>query len=237
MSFYAVANGRNCGIFPTWDECNASVKGFKGAIYKKFSTQSEAEHFIVTHPSPGETKEEIETVKESDTDLAPDYYVYTDGACSNNGRKTAKAGIGIYFGMGDARNLSKKIEGKQTNNTAELSAIIETYGLIASDLENNKKVGIVSDSEYAIRCVTSYGEKCFQKGWQQEIPNKELVKMAYEIYQKVANVSFIHVRAHTSGTDAHSVGNDHADRLANQAIGVETCPYQSLDSQPQNPKS
>ena len=222
MSHYAVANGRNIGIFPTWNECNASVKGFKGAVYKKFGTQSEAEQYLQTHLS----KEETIIVKESDTDLAPDYYVYTDGACSNNGRKTAKAGIGIYFGMGDARNLSKKIEGKQTNNTAELTALIETYGLIANDLEIGKRVGIVSDSEYAIRCVTTYGEKCFQKGWQQEIPNKELVKMAYEIYHNVANVCFIHVRAHTSGTDAHSVGNDHADRLANQAIGLETCPYQ-----------
>jgi len=223
MSYYAVANGRSIGIFSTWEECNVFVKGFKGAVYKKFTTQSEAEHFIITNVVKS-TKEEIEVPKDSET--APDYYVYTDGACSNNGRKTAMAGIGIYFGMGDARNLSKKIEGKQTNNTAELSALIETYGLIASDLENGKRVGIVSDSEYAIRCVTSYGEKCFQKGWQQEIPNKELVKMAYEIYHNLENVSFIHVRAHTSGTDAHSVGNDHADRLANQAIGVETCPYQ-----------
>ena len=224
MSYYAVANGRSIGIFPTWDECNASVKGFKGAIYKKFTTQSEAEHFIITNVVKS-TKEEIEIPKDSET--APDYYVYTDGACSNNGRKTAKAGIGIYFGMDDARNLSKKIEGKQTNNTAELSAIIETYGLIASDLENGKKVSIVSDSEYAIRCVTTYGEKCHAKNWQQEIPNKELVKMAYELYKNVSNVCFIHVRAHTSGTDTHSVGNDHADRLANQAIGMEKCPYQS----------
>jgi ribonuclease HI len=224
MSYYAVANGRNIGIFLTWDECNASVKGFKGAVYKKFSTQSEAEQYLQTHTRSPKVDE---TATETDTkETAIDYYVYTDGACSNNGRKTAKAGIGIYFGMEDARNRSKKIEGKQTNNTAELTAIIETYGLIASDLENGKKVGIVSDSEYAIRCVTTYGEKCFQKGWQQEIPNKELVKMAYEIYKNVENVQFIHIRAHTNNSDAHSVGNDHADRLANQAIGLENCPYQ-----------
>ena len=222
MSYYAVANGRNIGIFPTWDECNASVKGFKGAVYKKFSTQSEAEQYLQAHSSSGS-----HLVSPKGDETAIDYYVYTDGACSNNGRKTAKAGIGIYFGMGDYRNLSKKIEGKQTNNTAELTALIETYGLIADDLEIGKRVGIVSDSEYAIRCVTTYGEKCFQKGWQQEIPNKELVKMAYEIYHNISNVCFIHVRAHTNGTDVHSVGNDHADRLANQAIGLETCPYQS----------
>ena len=223
MSHYAVANGRNIGIFPTWNECNASVKGFKGAVYKKFSTQSEAEQYLQTHSS---SSSHLGSPRGDETET-PDYYVYTDGACSNNGRKTAKAGIGIYFGMGDARNLSKKIEGKQTNNTAELTALIETYGLIADDLEIGKRVGIVSDSEYAIRCVTTYGEKCHAKNWQQEIPNKELVKIAYEIYHNISNVCFIHVRAHTSGTDIHSVGNDHADRLANQAIGLETCPYQS----------
>ena len=45
--------------------------------------------------------------------------VFTDGACSNNGRKNAKAGIGVYFGENDERNISKRITGKQTNNTAE----------------------------------------------------------------------------------------------------------------------
>ena len=50
-------------------------------------------------------------------------FVYTDGACSNNGSENAKAGFGIF--SDDPRNLSKKVKGKQTNNVAELSAIIE----------------------------------------------------------------------------------------------------------------
>jgi hypothetical protein len=33
------------------------------------------------------------------------------------------------------------------------------------------------------------------------------------------------VLGHTGGTDRHSVGNDGADKLANQAIGLESCPY------------
>lgn len=64
---------------------------------------------------------------------------YTDGACSNNGRKNALAGIGIFFGINDTRNISKNIKGKQTNNTAELSAIIETYSIIENDILNGKK--------------------------------------------------------------------------------------------------
>ena len=148
----------------------------------------------------------------------PDYYVYTDGACSNNGSKYAQSGIGIFFGINDKRNVSKRIEGKQTNNTAEISAIIETYKIIEPDINANKKITIVSDSEYAIKCVTSYGKKCYDKKWNLEIPNKELVKQCYELYKDKQNVNFIHCRAHTNKTDVHSIGNDYADKLANESI-------------------
>ena len=45
-AYYAVAKGKTVGIFSTWGECQAEVKNFKGAIYKKFSSQGEAEQFI-----------------------------------------------------------------------------------------------------------------------------------------------------------------------------------------------
>ena len=49
MSFYAVANGRNRGIFTTWKECSESVKGFKNSSYKKFSSKLEAEDYILNY--------------------------------------------------------------------------------------------------------------------------------------------------------------------------------------------
>ena len=155
----------------------------------------------------------------------PDYYVYTDGACSNNGKNNALAGIGIFFGINDIRNVSKKIKGKQTNNTAELSAIIETYYIIENDIMNGKKIAIVSDSEYAIRCASSYGEKHYKKGWIKDIPNKEMVKIAYKLYKNKSNIKFIHIKAHTTKVDIHSMGNNGADKLANIAIGLKNCPY------------
>ncbi|NDB83434.1 MAG: hypothetical protein EB127_12010, partial [Alphaproteobacteria bacterium] len=158
-------------------------------------------------------------------EFIPDYYVYTDGSCSNNGKDSALAGIGIFFGVDDDRNVSKRIEGKQTNNTAELSAIIETYFIIENDIIAGKNVTIVSDSEYAINCVSSYGEKCHKKDWNKDIPNKDLVKTAYEIYRNKPNVHFMYIKAHTNNTDIHSFGNDNADKLANMAIGLESCPY------------
>lgn len=46
MFFYAVAKGRNVGIYPSWAQCEAEIKGFPQAKFKKFSTQEEAENFI-----------------------------------------------------------------------------------------------------------------------------------------------------------------------------------------------
>lgn len=235
MVYYAVANGRTIGIFLHWNECNISVKGYKNALYKKFDTKEEADNFIKANEKNiddinNKCKNQhhnniITTTKDNDIIFNSDYYVYTDGACSNNGRDNALAGIGIFFGINDNRNISKKIEGKQTNNTAELTAIIETYHIIENDILNGTKIAIVSDSEYAIKCVSSYGEKCYKKGWNVDIPNKELVKTAYELYKDKLNVQFIHIKAHTHNTDIHSFGNDNADKLANIAIGLESCPY------------
>lgn len=163
--------------------------------------------------------------KKSNDEKIPDYYLYTDGACSKNGSTDAKAGIGIYFGKGDERNVSKRIVGKQTNNTAELTAIIETYPIIEPDILSGKAICIVSDSEYAIRCVTSYGEKCEKKSWNLDMPNKELVREAYELYKGKQNICFLHIRAHTDNTDIHSQGNAGADSLANLAVGQDACPY------------
>lgn len=217
MTFYAVANGRTIGIFTTWDECTESVKGYSGAIYKKFATKSNAEAFIENNQ------------KQCVIPLCkPDYYVYTDGACSNNGKPNALAGIGIFFGLDDPRNVSERVEGKQTNNVAELTAILRTYSIIESDIVLGKHIAIVTDSEYSIKCASSYGEKCQKDQWRTEIPNKELVRNLYELYnQKREFVQFSHIKAHTGNMDIHSIGNDQADRLANAAIGLEKCPYAS----------
>jgi ribonuclease HI len=157
----------------------------------------------------------------------PDYYVYTDGACSNNGSVDAQAGFGIFFSENDPRNASQKVIGKQSNNTAELYAVFHLYDIIKEDILNGLKIGIVTDSQYVIRCLTSYGQKLDKQNWisKKIIPNKDLVKQTYELYKDKENIKFIHIFAHTDNTDIHSIGNDHADKLANKAIGLDECPY------------
>ncbi|XP_061387600.1 ribonuclease H1 [Musca vetustissima] len=52
MAFYAVAIGREVGIFDTWAKCEEQIKGYRGARYKKFPTKSAAEEFINAYHKP-----------------------------------------------------------------------------------------------------------------------------------------------------------------------------------------
>lgn len=166
--------------------------------------------------------------------------VYTDGACSNNGRSNAKAGLGIYFGENDPRNSSERIIGKQTNNTAELTAILRAAAILQREIMAGYTIHIYTDSDYAKRCCTTYGEKLAKKGWnvgsKKPIPNLELVQKAYTVFSSLDNVHFHYIAAHTGLNDEHSRGNEGADKLANLAIGVSECPYANKSKQIANNK-
>ncbi len=46
MKYYAVRSGRSTGVFTSWSECEAQVKGFKNASFKSFKSHQEAQDFI-----------------------------------------------------------------------------------------------------------------------------------------------------------------------------------------------
>lgn len=142
--------------------------------------------------------------------------VYTDGACSNNGKDNAKAGIGVYFSKNDKRNISERVGGKQTNNVAELEAIIKAILILYSDIKEGKEIEIYTDSKYSKLCCTTYGEKLYKNNWKSKkpIPNIELVKKVYFYFNKYNNIKIQYIRAHTGLTDEDSKGNFEADRLA-----------------------
>lgn len=43
--YYAVQNGRNAGVYSSWNECNQEVKGYSGAVFKKFDSYEAAQSF------------------------------------------------------------------------------------------------------------------------------------------------------------------------------------------------
>uniref|UniRef100_A0A183DM42 ribonuclease H n=1 Tax=Gongylonema pulchrum TaxID=637853 RepID=A0A183DM42_9BILA len=44
-AFYAVARGHQTGVFKTWAECQEATKDFKGAKFKKFDNEEDAQLF------------------------------------------------------------------------------------------------------------------------------------------------------------------------------------------------
>jgi ribonuclease HI len=43
QKFYVVWKGRQIGVFGSWEECNAQIHGYAGAVYKSFKTRQLAE--------------------------------------------------------------------------------------------------------------------------------------------------------------------------------------------------
>jgi len=128
-------------------------------LNKNISDNNTSNSIIKVQNKIESSEKEIRLINISDiSKFNIDYCVYTDGACSNNGDINAIAGIGIYFGKNNPKNVSKRVIGKQTNNIAELQAIIDVYDIVKDDIDS-KNICIVSDSNYAISCITEYGEK------------------------------------------------------------------------------
>jgi ribonuclease HI len=216
-TFYAVAIGRNPGVYTKWNECKINVEGFDKPKFKKFDNEEAALNFITKY-----SKKDDDILEYSSDNI----YIYCDGACSNNGSQKAKAGIGIYISENNENNISEKLEGENlTNNIAELTAAIKAINIlniITSDIENKNKI-VVTDSNYVILCATTYGEKLANKNWitskktNSPPPNVELVRNLYELTTNY-NIKYLHIKAHTDKQDIHSIGNYNADKLANLSI-------------------
>jgi ribonuclease HI len=206
MPYYATYTGHiQNGIFTTWDDCKKEIH--KKPKYKKFKTYAEAEEFHKNGPTY--------LNEEPSEENAYDIIVYTDGACSRNGTKNATAGYGIYFSENNPLNCSVRLTtGKLTNNVAELTAVIEAIKMVANKYT---KIGIYTDSNYTMLCAKSFGDKCLKKGWTTDIPNVELVKELHTLVKQYS-VTLLHIAAHTTNEDVHSIGNREADRLATQSI-------------------
>lgn len=142
--------------------------------------------------------------------------IYTDGACTGNGKKNAKGGVGVYFGDDSPLNVSEKLNClNPTNNLAELTAIDRALDISILNFQSEEII-IYSDSNYSIKSLTQWGDSWEKNGWKrpknQPIANLELIKKIRN-KMKTLRVKLVHVRGHSD-----NYGNNYADRLA-----VEGC--------------
>ena len=146
--------------------------------------------------------------------------VYTDGSTDRNGSAQARGGMGVWFGPGDARNLavpyadSAELYGPPTNQRCELLAIA-----LALEAVDARAVCVVTDSKYAIGCLTDWLPGWRRRGWVNSqgkpVKNRELIERAAAALERSGSV-LEHTRGHATGTDPDAVGNRMADELANE---------------------
>ncbi|KAF3766036.1 hypothetical protein M406DRAFT_221619, partial [Cryphonectria parasitica EP155] len=139
--------------------------------------------------------------------------VYTDGSALSNGQEGAVAGVGVFFGDRDPRNISERLPGDvQTNQRAELTAIIRAL----QSVPPQRGVLIWSDSTYAIKCVTDWFIKWEANGWKTHkgpVQNRDLVELALQEIRKRDALGTRTVIKWIKGHEGNR-GNVEADGLA-----------------------
>ncbi|KAL1783455.1 ribonuclease H1 [Sigmodon hispidus] len=128
--FYAVRRGRKTGVFLSWNECRAQVDrgslspdGSKGQLTQEKTGKQPREPLDEDEdlPEPGakhtsqDGKPAALVSKDTFSYMGESVVVCTDGCCSSNGQKLARAGIGVYWGPGHPLNIGVRLPGRQTN--------------------------------------------------------------------------------------------------------------------------
>jgi ribonuclease HI len=149
--------------------------------------------------------------------------IYTDGACSDNGGKEARAGVGVFIGKDDPRNISEPLDmPPHTNNRAELRAIWKALQII--EKHKPKKATVFTDSKYCISSLTVWILKWKKNGWKgsnkKPVLNRDMIEpmeMMLNELKKSIDITLQYVAAHTG-----IVNNEAADQLAREGAAQST---------------
>lgn len=196
--YYAVRKGRNIGVFNTWDECNAQVKGFKGAEFKKFSTLDEAKQFVF--------QEQVDKKTGVDKDSL---IAYVDGSYNIN---TEEFGYGLILIDSDKKEYEFFGKANNKDHAIHRNVAGEVYGSVEAI-----RKAIQMGAKKLYLHFDYMGIKSWAVGeWKA---NKELTqsyKRFVDSTKDQIEVEFIKVKAHSNNKY-----NDVADKLAKKACGVE----------------
>ena len=144
--FYVVWQGRNPGVYSSWEACKKEVDGFEGAKYKGYPDKASADAAF----SQGFTGFEKKTTPQIDLSCVAEKPVSpaitVDAACSGTPGKMEYQGLFVDFGTQPSTtvNLFKSpVFENGTNNIGEFLAIVHA---LAWQKQKRTQYPIYSDS-------------------------------------------------------------------------------------------
>jgi len=196
--YYAVRKGKEIGIYETWKECEARVKAYSGAEYKKFETYKEASLFI-----DGKS-EEVKMIDENDL-KKNEALAYVDGSF-NLENWTYSYGVVLITKDGketfSGRENDKELA-EMRNVSGEIKGAMVAMGLA---IEKGKEILYLHFDYTGI-------EQWAIGSWKTNKNGTKHYKAYYDSIKDRLKVVFIKVKAH-SGIEY----NEEADKLAKEAI-------------------
>ena len=134
------------------------------------------------------------------------YTIYTDGAYSRQHDEGAFAYVILNCENAEIERNAYKIT-KETNNRAELKAIIAAFNRLPDDAD---EVYIDSDSQYALNTLSGQ--------WQQK-SNEDLFKVWRKVraeHKNIKHITYNWVKGHNG-----NVYNEICDQLCNDVLGYD----------------
>lgn len=165
------------------------------------------------------------------------HIVFVDGACTGNGKRSARASYAFYIAAGplapyeQAAEIGNYNNVTATNNRGELLAFINALKYIneAPVTDNVKTILFISDSSYCIGIIGGWLDSWIAKGILHEKMNGDLLRELIDIIKKIKDKDYkidtIHQYSHqpapvNKDSDEYYKwqGNDKVDKLATSCL-------------------
>lgn len=151
--------------------------------------------------------------------------IFTDGACSKNGKVGARASWSCWFP--DHKHLSKAEQvpdsDLQTNQRGELMAITKAVEISLKSFPSGETdLHIYTDSMYSKNCLTTWLPKWIRNDWKntqgQPVAHRDLIEYTSTNLSKFKTFTISYVEAHTGNDDELSRNNAIADKMATDIL-------------------